>query len=102
MNKLLGLFFSLTLALLLGGCVHGGTYKFTGPGTFQDFATARYQCLQETQTRSSGAFVNQYGGAASSSVAPSCTAFDACLASKNYYRSPNGNFDASSIPVSCR
>ena len=102
MKSILKLSLSLLSILSLAGCIHGGTYRFTGPGSFQDFATVRYQCLQETKTRTSGAFVNQYGGAASSDVTPSCTAFDACLASKGYYRNPNGTFDASSIPITCR
>lgn len=78
------------------------TLRFSGPGEFQDFAKARYQCLQETKTVASGAFVNQFGGASATNVAPSCSSFDACLAAKGYYRNPNGNLDASSIPISCR
>ena len=93
---------TITSVVILCSCVHGGTYKFSGPGDFQQFAQVRYQCLQETSVRQSGAFVNSSGGAATSTVTPNCSAFDACLAAKGYYRNPNGNLDASSIPISCR
>ena len=85
-------------AMLMTGCA---VPKYDGPGSFQDFANARYQCVQETSARVSGAAVNQYGGAARSSVMPSCSAFSACLASKGYYESQNGRHDASSISVRC-
>jgi len=92
----------LTLIIFLSACTYGGTYKFSGPGNFQEFARIRYQCLQETSVRQGGAFVNQYGGAATSTVTPNCSAFDACLASNGYYRNSSGNLDASSIPITCR
>jgi hypothetical protein len=80
--------------------------RYNGPGTFQDFANTRYQCLQEISERQSesGAFINQYGGAASSTdtVMPNCSAFNACLAAKGYYVDQNGRFDASAIKIRCR
>ena len=92
-------------AMLMTGCVAPAPMlmapKFDGPGSFQDFANARYQCLQQTSARVDGGFANQYGGALSSSVMPSCSAFSACLASKGYYQSQNGRHDASSISVRC-
>jgi len=94
----------LVCSLSLTACVslpYGGTFRFDGPGTFQDFAQARYQCTQETSRRVSGAYVNQYGGSSSSNVMPSCSAFSACLAAKGYYRNPNGRLDASAIRVDC-
>jgi len=101
MNKKLALIY--LAGLLLAGCAYyGGTLKFTGPGTFQEFAQARYQCAQETAAPQGGAVVNRYGGAASTSVVPNCSAFSACLAAKGYFRNPNGNLDASSIPIDCR
>jgi len=91
-------------ALVLAGCagVHGGTYRYSGPGSFQDFAAARYQCIQEASSRVSGAVVNQYGGRASSNVAVNCSVMDACLGARGYLRNPNGNHDASSISVTCQ
>jgi hypothetical protein len=52
----------------------------------QQFMNDRYTCLRETQQRVSGAHVGPYGGAASSQVLPSCSAFNACLAAHGYYR----------------
>ena len=94
----------ISVVVLLSGCAgapYGGTLRFTGPGTFQDFANTRYQCAQETSRRVGGAYINQYGGSSSSNVVPSCSVFAACLAAKGYYKNPNGNFDASSISVEC-
>ena len=103
MIRIISVVVLLSIFSLLSGCqtVHGGTFRFNGPGTFQEFATARYQCAQETAQRSSGAYVNQYGGSASSSVRPNCTTLSACLAAKGYYRDRNGRLDASSIPIEC-
>jgi hypothetical protein len=102
MNKSKTILFLSTLIVVVGcTTIYGGTYRFDGPGSFQDFAQVRYQCSQETSSRVSGAFANQYGGAASSSVTPECSRFTACLAAKGYYRNPEGRLDASAIPVSC-
>ena len=99
--------FLLFSVFILTGCAdmapapYKGTYRFTGPGTFQEFAQTRYQCLQETKARVSSGFANEYGASAGSSVMPSCSAIDACMAAKGYYRDPNGSLDASSIVISC-
>lgn len=47
----------------------------------------RYECYKETQQRFSDAFVGPYGGSAGSQVIPSCSAFNACMASRGYLRS---------------
>ena len=96
--KFLKIAFVLGVVTFINGCA---APKYDGPGSFQDFANARYQCLNETSARVSSATVNQYGGTARSQVIPSCSAMLACLASKGYYQSQNGRFDASSIPVQC-
>lgn len=98
---------ALAASFLLAGCgtvPYGGTYKFSGPGNFQEFARARYQCVQETAARQEHGYANrQYGNAAvNSTVMPNCSAFSACLAAKGYFRNPNGNLDASSIIVDCK
>ena len=73
-------------ALFLSGCVpYGGTLNFSGPGSFQDFANARYQCF------------SALGGVST----VSCGAMDSCMASKGYIRDRNGRHDASSIQVQC-
>ncbi len=94
------------IGLNIVGCLgpvgpYGGTLRFDGPGTFQDFAQVRFQCAQETSRRVSGSFINQYGGSSSSNVIPNCSTFNACLAAKGYYRNPNGRLDASGIQVNC-
>jgi hypothetical protein len=95
-------FLLLVPMLVLTSCA----IKYNGPGTFQDLANARYQCLQETSEEQSGsaASINKYGGAASSTstVMPTCSHFQACLAAKGYYEDPNGKFDASGIKIKCR
>jgi len=55
--------------------------------TQQDFMKTRYLCYKETQQRTESAYINQFGGAASSVVLPACSAFNACLAAQGYYRS---------------
>ncbi len=94
---------ALILSFVIAGCagIQGGTFRYSGPGVFQDFAQARYQCIQESRKRVSGAFLNQYGGSSSSNVGVDCNVMDACLGAKGYFRNPNGNHDASVIPVQC-
>ena len=81
-------------------------HTYNGPGTFQDLANARYQCLQETSERQKdiAVLVNKYKGTAkvTSTVMPTCSHFNACLAAKGYYKDPNGRFDASGIKIRCR
>lgn len=85
---------SLSVAVVLvfiTGCVTTPS-RYTAYGKSQDdLMRDRYQCYQETQQRVSGAYVNRYGGAANSSVIPSCGAFNACLAARGYLKSENGN-----------
>src|SRR5262249_16712166 len=55
------------------------------PGSSQnDFAQDRYRCLRESQQRVGGAFVNQYGGAASDSVVTNEQLFSACMNSRGW------------------
>lgn len=93
----------LLVPFLLSAC-YAPAPRYSGPGTMQDFANARYQCVQETSARQSGAYINQYGGYANSTVKPTCSAFTACLAAKGYYENPNGQFDPAraGIGVSCK
>lgn len=88
---------AVTAAALLSGCVYGGTYNFNGPGTFQDFAKARYQCYADLKGISGSA--NETVAVVRESV--SCGAFEACLNSKGYFRNPDGRHNAKSISVKC-
>lgn len=75
---------------MISGCVEETSYirylNMTG-ATQQQFMEDRYACYQETQQRTSSAYVDQYGATASSKVLPSCGGWNACLAARGYYRS---------------
>ncbi len=79
-------------ASILSGCAPSYMRFVSNNNVTQDqFMRDRYACYQETQQRTSAAYINQYGGAASSRVIPSCSAFNACLAARGYYRSDTTN-----------
>ena len=82
----------IILIVIVSGCA-AVPMRFTNYGATQEqFMKDRYECYKETQQRASSAYINQYGGFASSQVMPSCSAFNACLASRGYFRSDaNGN-----------
>lgn len=84
--------FIIVLGVALGGCAPTYIRYVSNTGATQDqFMRDRYSCYQETQQRVSAAYVNQYGGAAGSQVLPSCSAFNACLAARGYYRADTNN-----------
>ena len=99
--------FSMTVALIaVAGCARAprvppDPIRYDGPGSFEDFARARYECFDQTKGTSSSGYLNQYGGAASSAERPDCGNFNACLAARGYIRNPNGRLDASSIQIRC-
>lgn len=77
------------LTVLVTGCASQPRYMryVNNTGATQDqFMKDRYSCYQETRERVSAAYANQYGGAASSQVVPSCSGFNACMAARGYYR----------------
>lgn len=101
------------MAGTLAGCpamIKGGTYNYSGPGNFQEFAKARLECAQQSRGRveSGGVYraPSQYGGAVSggygSQVLVDCGIMDSCLAARGYRRNSRGNLDASSIAVQCQ
>ncbi len=72
------------LATTLCGCaaLQMGWYK---PGATQaDFAQDKYSCMESSQERVSGAYVNPYGGAASSETATNIPLFQACMEARGY------------------
>lgn len=81
--------------LPLAACLTISPPLYSGPpgATYQSFIDTRYVCYQETATRQYSAGINQYGGAATSTVAPTCSAFRACMASRGYFQSATGEFD---------
>jgi|SRR5215469_4749406 len=92
---------SITAILCAYGCTPNYMrYVSNTDATETQFLQDRYQCLQETAHQVSGAYVNAYGGAASSQVMPSCSAFNACLAARGYYRSDTTNLADLNVPGS--
>ena len=92
-------YFLAVIALTVTSC---SAPKYSGPGTFEDFASARYQCVKESplvETTRVGS--SMYGRTGSSTTLPSCSVFIACLASKGYYKNSSGQFDAAAAPVAC-
>jgi hypothetical protein len=67
--------------------------------TQQQFVQDRYACLLQTQQTVTAAAFDKSGGGAVSRVMPSCSAFNACLAARGYYRvDDTKNLDVFNIP----
>lgn len=94
-NSLMKMFWLLAASFALFGCAQQPLsyirWISNSNATQEQFMRDRYQCLSETQQRVSQAFINQYGGASNSAVMPSCSAFNACLGAKGYFRSDTTN-----------
>jgi hypothetical protein len=52
--------------------------------TPNDFSQARYACLQQSQQPTSGAYINRYGGYASSNIITNGGLFDACMNARGW------------------
>jgi hypothetical protein len=59
--------------------------------TQQQFIQDRYACMMQTQQTVTAAAFDGSGGGAVSRVMPSCSAFNACLAARGYYRADTTN-----------
>jgi hypothetical protein len=81
------------LAAISNGCSSTSYVRYinTSHPTQQQWAQDRYACLQETQQRVSQTAVTQVGGAATSVVMPTCSAFNACMSARGYRRSDTAN-----------
>lgn len=55
----------VALALLASACAAPMAWNKPG-ASVADFNTERYQCMQESKQQVSSAYINRYGGAASS------------------------------------
>ena len=75
--------------------------KYEGPGTFQEFAQARYQCAQEITNSINATIRVQTGNAVPRYALPRCDLFSACLASKGYIKNQEGKFNAAEVPIDC-
>lgn len=68
-------------SVLLFGCAP----VWVKPGASQnDFAQDKYSCLQQSQQRVSGAYVNAYGGVASDKPVTNEGLFNACMQSRGW------------------
>lgn len=99
--KKFSLLFVLVVFTSCMATTYGGTYNYRGPGNFQDFAAARYECSSGSRGQSASGYLDAYGGTYRNRPTVSCGMLDACMASKGYTRDPNGSFDASSMRVPC-
>jgi hypothetical protein len=59
-------FFPYVLLFLLVGCAHNNNVWVKSGASTNEFNVDKYDCMQQSQQKSSGAFVNPYGGVASS------------------------------------
>lgn len=89
---------SITLSILALSSMNAvASPKYDGPGTAQDFANARFECVERVSFRENNASFGQSayggGGKVNSTVVLSCSTFAACLASKGYFKNRNGKFD---------
>lgn len=81
MKRELKISVACVLALTLAACAP----TWVKPGASQnDFSKDRYDCLQQSQQRVSGAYVNAYGGASSNKVITNDQLFGACMNSKGW------------------
>lgn len=71
-------------AVLLAGCASMEMGWYKPDGTQEGFAQDKYQCMVNSQIRVSGAYVNAYGGAASSGAATNIPLFRACMEARGY------------------
>jgi hypothetical protein len=96
------------VGLLLSGCATARPpvqmIRYSKPGgTQEQFMKDRYECLQESQQRVSGAAVDAYGGAANSQVVTKCGLWVSCMGARGYTVDPTGNLSAPpGMVVLCR
>ena len=76
--------FVLVLAITLTGCATNTRWYFPPGGTQQQFNQDTYECMQEAQQQSSNAYVNPYGGSASSGTTTNMYLAKACMRARGY------------------
>lgn len=97
--KLIITFVTLSVCAFLVGCANQFPMGREKVGaSWSDYEDARYFCIKDASQRVSTAAIGQFGGAATSSVTPSCQLYDACMSSKGFYMTQNGRFQKQ---VSC-
>lgn len=71
-----------TMALTACANMQMGWYK--SGATNAEFAQDKYACMERSQEQVSGAYVNPYGGAASSGTTTNIPLFQACMEARGY------------------
>ena len=79
-------FVFITLGIGLAGCVTLPQYLWIkNGGTQEEFSSTKYECMQASQQRVSGAYVNQYSGQAQDTVITNPNLFAACMNAHGWY-----------------
>ena len=68
----------------LTGCASMNFGWYKPGGSQQEFAEDKYECMSKSQMEASGAYVNAYGGAASSQTTTNLPLFQACMQAGGY------------------
>ena len=68
---------------LFAGCAHNNVWVKPGAST-NEFNVDKYDCMQQSQQKSSGAFVNPYGGVASSGSITNWNLYNSCMNAKGW------------------
>lgn len=74
---------AVIFSTILFGCARQQVWEKAG-STQSDFSKDRYACMQQSQQPVSGAYVNQYGGFASSNIITNGNLFGACMNSRGW------------------
>ena len=69
----------MSMVCLILSCASTGNVWTKPNFTKQEFATDKYECMQESQQQSSSAYVNRYGGIAESGSIMNSSLFNACM-----------------------
>ena len=78
-------FSALLILVAASGCVFKPMLWNKPGATQEEFAQAKYECLQQSQQTQSGAYVNPYGGAATTQVVTNPGLFGACMNAHGFY-----------------
>jgi hypothetical protein len=74
----------IMLLFLFAGCAHNNNVWVKPGASTNEFNVDKYDCLQQSQQKSSGAFVNQYGGFANSGSITNVGLFNSCMNAKGW------------------
>jgi hypothetical protein len=73
----------IMLLFLFAGCAHNNVWVKPGAST-NEFNVDKYDCMQQSQQESSGAFVNPYGGVARSGSITNWNLYNSCMNAKGW------------------